>query len=577
MKGLSRKHILRTAEKSASDRTEASLHTFRNRMRFTITVISLLFLVLAGRIIELNIYGIDEISNNSSYSRKPEFVLKRGDIVDRNGELLATNISTASLFINAKEIIEPNISAKKLHDVLPEISLPELETKFSSGKTFIWIKRHISPDEQQKVHNLGLPGLYFARDERRIYPQSNLFSHTIGFVDLDGNGISGLEKQFDDQLLTASKENNTLQTTLDIRVQTIVREELEKAIELNQAIGGSSIILNVNTGEVLSMVSLPDFDPHHIQKSTDRQRFNQTTLGVYEMGSTMKLTTVATAIDTNSTKIQSAFDVSSPLHFGKHVINDYSTKNSALTVPEILMYSSNRGTAQIIELVGKKTQREYIKNLGMFSKVKIELPEISSPLYPSEKNWSLISMITISYGYGLSITPLHVVKAVSAMVNGGMLHEPTIIKKDSYNKGTRVFSEKTSEYMRKMLRLIVEHGGGKRANVRGFFPGGKTGTSEVLVNGRYSKRSNLGSFVGAFPIHNPQYAVLVLIDQAKPNEFNSWLTVGGMVAAPVAGSIIKRAGPILGVLPEEDKSDEINKELSLDFTPSFKPLVAINR
>jgi len=577
MNGLSRKHLLRTAEKSAAERTELALQTFRNRIRFTTVVISLLFTVLAARIVELNIYGADEINKSTTSSRSLDFILKRGDIVDRQGVLLATNLTTASLFINAKEVIEPTLSAKKLHEALPDISLNELENKFTSGKSFHWIKRHVSPDEQQRVHNLGLPGLYFTRDERRIYPQSNLFSHTIGVVDVDGNGISGLEKQFDEQLLLSQAKHSNLQTTLDLRVQSIVHEELQKAVDLNQAVGGSSIIMDVNTGEVISMVSLPDFDPHHIQRSTERQRFNQTTLGVYEMGSTMKLTTVATAIDTDTVNLHDTFDVSAPLHFGKYTINDYSTKNGSLTAPEVLMYSSNRGTAKIVERFGKQTQRQYISNLGMLSKVKIELPETSAPLYPSEKNWSMLSMITISYGYGLSITPLHVVKAVAAMVNGGVLYEPTIIKKEAKPQGVRVLSEKTSEYMRKMLRLIVEHGGGKRANIPGFFPGGKTGTSEILINGRYSKRANLGSFVGAFPINDPKYAVIVLIDQAKPNEFNHWLTIGGIVAAPVAGSIIKRAGPLLGVWPQEDQSERVNEELTLDFTPSFKPLTQIKQ
>lgn len=577
MRRLSHKHSVQNAEKKAQDRSELALHVFRNRMRFATTVISFLFLMLAGRIIELNLYGADEINSRAPGAKSIDFILKRGDIVDRNGALLATNLSTASIFINAKEVIDPLVSAGKIHEVLPEISKRELENKFTSGKSFLWVKRHISPDEQQKIHDLGLPGLYFTNDERRIYPQSNLFSHLIGYVDLDSNGISGLEKQFDETLLVGKSAHENLQTSLDLRMQSIVKEELQKAVDLYEAVGASAIVMDATNGEIISLVSLPDFDPHHIQKSTERQRFNQATLGVYEMGSTMKLATVATALDTKAVSVHDAFDVSQPLRFANYTKYDYSRKNGSLTVPEVLIYSSNIGTAKIAERFGKQTQKRYINNFGMLSKVKLELPELSAPLYPKESMWNGVSLITISYGYGLSITPLHVVKAVAAMVNGGILYEPTLIKHNGKKaSGVRVLSEETSITMRKLLRLIVEYGSGKRANVPGLYVGGKTGTSEILISGRYNKRANLGSFVGAFPMHNPKYAIIVLIDQAKPSELNGWKTTGGIVAAPVAGSIIKRASSILNIWPQNDEEMEISdKDLNLDFMPLDRPLVKV--
>ncbi len=566
-------HELTTLEELGSDHTAQAILVSRARLKVVTIVVFLAFATLIGRILELNFMTKEDIKIATKSRTMDDFGVRRVNILDRNGNLLATNLSTASLFANPTEVIDPAASATKLSRINQDWEYDELLGKLNAEKQFVWLKRHLTPHEQQVIHNLGLPGLYFAADERRIYPQNKLLAHILGFVDIDGNGLAGVERYFHERLTRGGHPGQDLELSIDLRVQSILHEELGNAIQTHNALGGSGLVMDAQTGEMLAMVSLPDFDPHHIEAAVDRQRFNQNTLGVYEMGSMMKLMTVAVGLDTGKVNINDAFDVSQPLKLARFTVHDYRGKGGSLSVPEILIYSSNLGTAQIVGKFGCQHQKDYLRNFGMLSKIDFELPEVATPLHPGDKAWRDINMITISYGHGIAMTPLHVAPAVAAMVNGGVLYRPTLVKQvGGRPEGKQVIKPSTSDMMRKLMYLVVQYGSGKKAQVPGYYVGGKTGTSEKVSHGRYNKHANLASFIGTFPVHNPRYVVLIMVDEAKANKLNFGFTTGGMIAAPVAGEIIKRIAPILNVMPyhEEEEIGEINKLLNINFEPRYR-------
>ena len=422
------------------------------------------------------------------------------------------------------------------------------------------------------MHNLGIPGLYFTKDEKRIYPHGSLFSHAVGFVDIDGRGLAGFERYLDDDLKNSPQQH--IQLSLDARVQTILKDELLKAVEENSAAGGSGVIIDVKSGEILALVSLPDFNPHNVEKASDRQRFNQITLGTYELGSVFKILTSTMALDLKKVNLNDAFNVSMPLQIGRFKINDYKGKGGMLSVPEVLMYSSNIGTAQIAALCGIKNQQEYLRRFGILDELSVELKEVAKPRYPSKKRWNEVSMVTISYGHGIAVTPLHLAQAVATVVNGGYKVKPTLHKVDPKEiEREQVISEDVSMLMRKMLRLVVTGGSGKRANVEGYFLGGKSGTAEKISGRRYNKNLNLSSFIAAYPIHDPKYVIMVLIDEAKPNKSNHGYTTGGMVASPVAGEVVKRISPLLNVYPENEL-ELVEADLQLDYMPRYQRIAS---
>jgi cell division protein FtsI (penicillin-binding protein 3) len=552
-----------------------AIETSKNRLFIVLFCICFAFMVLIFRLFDISLSSTEDIKTLSNKKNGIDFFLQRGTITDRNGVILATNLSTASLYANPQKMIDHQETVQKLCSIFNYLNCNELKEKLVSDKTFSWVKRHLTPREQQIVHDLGLPGLYFIREEKRVYPQGSLFAHVLGYSDIDGQGLAGVEKYFNDTLLENS--NIPLELAVDSRVQAVLREEIANHISLNNAIGGSGIVMNVETGEVLAMVSLPDYDPHHINEATDRQRFNQATLGVYEMGSTFKVFTLAMAFDGKYVNVNDAFNLDAPLKVGRHQIHDYKGKGGTLSVPEILMYSSNIGTAQIALKVGAEEQRNYMKDFGLMDYVDIELPERSYPMYPSQKLWGYASLVTISYGHGIAVTPLHLTTSFSSVVNGGYLPKPTLIKstldEDNEEKEQRrVISAKTSDLMKRVMRLVVTHGSGKRANVPGYLVAGKTGTPEKVVGKGYSKHANIPAFVGAFPINDPKYAIMVMIDEPSPNKENGGGLTGGVVAAPVVGKVIERIAPILSVQPVDENDPEIKSKLAVEFTPRRGPL-----
>lgn len=350
-------------------------------------------------------------------------------------------------------------------------------------------------------------------------------------------------------------------------IQGIVHEELTRTIHEFNAKGAVGIVQDSQTGEILAMVSLPDFNPHTPGNASPDQLFNKATLGAYEMGSIFKAFTVAMALDNKTTNLNDVYDVSAPIKYARFTINDFRGKGGWLSVPEILMYSSNIGTAQIVLELGKDDHYKYLRSFGLLSPLEIELPEKALPAYPKLDNWSDLNTITISYGHGISVTPMHVVGVMSAMTNGGYLPRTTILKTDiDHLQDTRqVISEATSKKMRKLLRLVVAQGGGKKADLPGLFVGGKSGTANKLQGGRYSDNLRLSSFLSVFPVHKPKYTILVMIDEPHGTKETFGFATGSWVSAPANSRIMSRLAHLNAIAPEQDKIDAINEELYLPF------------
>ena len=566
-------------ELSSVDIYEKSLQNSVIRWRFITGMMSFAFIVIILRLFDLSFTTTEEINLAHNKQIKNKHITSRADIVDRNGILLASNIKTASVYAHPKQMIDPKNAAKQLADLKIGLNEKELIKRLTSDKDFIWIKRHITPVEQQLIHDIGIPGLYLAKDERRIYPHENLFAHVIGYSNIDGVGMAGIERLYNKKLINLSAESKNMQLSLDVRLQTILHSEIKNAIDMHSAIGGAGIIMNANTGEILAMASLPDFDPHNLNNIKKENLFNQIALGIYEMGSTFKAFTVAMGLDANKININDAFDVSKPLKVGRFQIHDYKGKGGILSVPEILMYSSNLGAAQIAKLIGPKMQREYFNRLGMLSEISENIPEKAKPMFPSEKKWSEASLITISYGHGIAVTGVHLAQSMAALVNGGLLYKPTLIKQNDVDsiECKRVIKEQTSMTMRKLLRLSTENGSSRKANVDGLLVGGKTGTAEKILHGRYNKKLNVAVFAGAFPMNKPEYVLVIMIDEAKPNNINNGYTTGGMIAAPVAGNIIRRMAQVLGIMHQDHNDKEVLQSMYLDYVPRHITRLASSR
>lgn len=584
--------------------TKAHMH---NRISFILIAVFFCYLAIIFRLIDLSFVEKEDIADmikanftqaNSTQSSK------RADIIDRNGLLLASNVNSYSLSAQPRQIIDKPKVARQLAATMPSLgSEAAILAKLKSTRDFIWLKRHINPLEKQKIYNLGILGLSFEDEWRRFYPQRNLFAHALGFLDIDGRGLAGIELFNDEQLRQHPEQ--PLRLSLDVHVQHIVRDNLQKAMHLHGAKAGVGIVMDITNGELLSMVSMPDFDPNLKGVHSSDQLFNRASLAVSESGSVLKLLTVAMALNEGKIRVNDAFDVSQPLRLGRYTIHDYKGKGGQLSVPEILMYSSNLGVAQIIKRVGAVKQYFYAKKIGLLDKPQIELVELGRPLYPTWKKWrDEVYMTTISYGHGIAVTPINVISAVGTMVNGGyllrptLLHQPKIFSDSSetnmganviqakfhkenavYNKDqknfeankekNRVFSRETSLIMRKIMRLIVKHGTGRFADVPGYLVGGKSGTAEVVSKGKYNKKLNIANFIGVFPINNPKFIVFVALDQAQANSINGGYTTGGMIAAPLAGQIIRDIAPLLNIVPSEEFSREV-VALNLDFQPRYR-------
>jgi cell division protein FtsI (penicillin-binding protein 3) len=524
--------------------TKQALETGRTRLLVTSLLFVAGFLIIAGRLVSVALLSSGGEPSIAEAPRVTQVETERADIVDRNGVVLATNLVTASLYANPREVANPRSVAAALSKVLPDLDQNEAEARLSSGRSFVWLKRNLTPKQQYAVNRLGIPGLSFQREERRVYPHGALVSHILGFTDIDNHGIAGVERQFERRL---AEEHAQLALSIDVRLQHILREELSGAITGFSAVGGAGVILDVGSGEILAMVSLPDFDPNEPGRASADARFNRATLGVYEMGSVFKVFTTAMALDSGATTLKSGYDASHPIKISRYTISDYHAKNRWLTVPEIFMYSSNIGAAKMALDVGPERQRAFLQRIGMLTPLPLELPERGEPQGPAQ--WKDLAAMTIAFGHGLSITPMHVASGVAAVINGGIKMEPTIVKRDKPATGMRIIKPETSTALRQLMRLVVERGTGRSADAPGYNVGGKTGTAEKSAAHGYKHDALLSSFVGAFPIDAPRYLIFMIVDEPKPNKESHGYATGGWVAAPAVRRVVERMAPVVGIAP----------------------------
>ena len=536
-----------------------AIETGRTRVLITGFVMALMFAAVGIRLVEVTALKSPSEPRVTHAVKGAGVKTERADILDRNGTLIATALKTISLSADPEKIMDVQEASTKLAAVLPDLSAAQIARKLSSKKRFVWLHRKLTPYQQWQINRMGIPGLDFRTQESRIYPQGNLMAHILGFTGIDNNGLSGIEQEFDSSLKNGDQP---LKLTVDVRLQHLMREKLKAAISEFSAIGGTGIIMDANSGEVLSMVSLPDFDPNQAGTATGDARFNRATLGVYELGSTFKIFNTAATLDAGIAKLSSRFDATKPLRVGRFSIRDYHAKNRWLSVTEIFIYSSNIGSARMANELGTAGQRDFLAKLGFLTPSAIELPEVGQPLYP--KVWRPVNTMTISYGHGLAVSPVQLVSGVSAMVNGGVFHKPTLVAADTERKGERIVSERTSREIRRLMRLNNIEGSGKASNVKGYLVGGKTGTAEkVGSRGTYRRKDLISSYIAAFPMNAPRYVVYVNLDEPRGTKKTYGYATGGWVAAPVVSQVVEQMGPMLGIAPSDPESPEIRRELAI--------------
>ncbi|GAN71585.1 peptidoglycan D,D-transpeptidase FtsI family protein [Acetobacter syzygii] len=537
----------------------------------------------------------------------------RASIVDRNGQTLALSLPVAQVYANPQELIDPQDVAHKLKSVLHDLNEQETAQRLARHKQFVYIARNITPQQELAINNLGIPGIYFEPGEQRHYPLGHMAAQIMGAVDIDDNGIAGVERFFNKRLLVDRKP---LRLSLDIRVQSAVREEVAAAKDMFQAIGACGIVMDVRTGEIIAMVSLPDYDANEFSHATNDERFNRAVTGLYEPGSTFKLQTTAMGLETGTIHIWDSFS-SVPLKIGRFTIRDMKNDHFApwLSLPEVMAYSSNPAAAHIALDVGGKRQAEWLRGMGFFAPVPVELPEAARPLVP--RQWGLATTMTVGFGHGVAEPPLAIVRGTAATVNGGILVTPTLLDQENLDteeqplspaaqfqqgvqnaalsqtlspsatgtpatstgasmpeapvvpQGVRVLSESNSALLRKLLRLDVTQGTGKTAESPGYFVGGKTGTAEKIgPHGGYLKHVNISAFTSIFPMNAPRYAVYVMLDspQATP-QTHGW-TTAGWNAAPTVSRIISRIGPMLQIFPDLAHASQIDAQLAIPMHPA---------
>ncbi|MDW3181235.1 penicillin-binding protein 2 [Roseobacter sp.] len=488
----------------------------------------------------------------------------RADIVDRHGRLLATNFETHSLYAQPPQMVDPAHSARELARVFPDLDEKDLLEDFTGKRKFIWIKRKISPEQMQAVHEIGDPGLLFGARDMRLYPNGRLAAHVLGGASYGREGVhaaevigvAGVEKYFDDHLRDPANGNQPLELSLDLTVQAAAERVLYGGMKLMNAKGATSILMDVHTGEVVSVVSLPSFDPNNRPRpavtgdASDSPLFNRSVQGVYELGSTFKIFTVAQALDLGLVSPDTVIDTKGPLRWGKFRIRDFRNYGNAMTVTKIIEKSSNIGTARLAQQIGVARQREFMGTMGMLEATGFEIVEAATgkPLLP--KNWSELSTMTISYGHGLSTSPMHLAVGYAAIANGGLKVKPTILKQDGPQVGERVISERSAGAARKMLRRVVTEGTASFGDVAGYAVGGKTGTADKpRPQGGYYEDKVIATFASIFPAHDPRYVLIVTLDEAVDTTGEKPRRTAGWTAVPVAAEMIKRIAPLLGLRP----------------------------
>jgi cell division protein FtsI (penicillin-binding protein 3) len=524
--------------RSVENVLSSQLKQIRLRLLVLIVAFMSVFMIIQIRLVDIMMLQSDRLG-----SAGQAYVMEgadRGKILDAHGNVIATTLITASLYGNPKMILDPMDAAKKLVATFPDLNVDVVYKKLTAEKGFVWLKRNLSPQDQQRVIELGLPGLDFQFEKKRIYPQGNLFSHVIGVTDIDGNGTAGVEKQFDHILKDPNKE---VQLSLSLPIQHILHNELKQSVEKFKAKGGSGMVISLKTGQILGMVSAPDFDPNNPKTMGGENAFNRNTLGVYEQGSIMKLLNTALFLKHGKGGVHAVFDASQPLALGKFRIKDYrGGQRRPLTVEEIFFHSSNIGSALMALSIGPEKQMEFLREVGLCDKPSIELPEKGRPLLPSKPSRG--SCMTIAFGHGLAASPIQFMQSIT---NVSLLKNP-----DRPDSGVgELITEKDRKLLCGLMQKTLEEGTARKAKVQGYLIGGKTGTAEKVEKGRYLKDGrNLTSFFGVFPLDNPEYLVFVSLDEPQAIQGTYGFTAAGWNAAPLGGRIITRIAPMLGVEPQ---------------------------
>lgn len=542
---------------------DEAVNVCRNRVFYIIGIFVLIYSVIVFRIFNVCLVNGIQLKHDAiSYYRPKSGIhspVHRANITDRNGVIVATNLPTVNLQTNPQKVSNAKEIAKKLAEIFDDTSYEDFLIKLTRKSKFVHLKRNITPLQQAKVNALGYPELEFQTSELRVYPQKELLAHVLGNTDIDNNGIAGLEKSLNQRLSSSTRD---LRLTIDLGVQYAVRDELLKAKEKFKAERATAIVMDINTSEIIALASVPDYDLNKRNFKDKDIKFNFATLGVYEAGSVFKVFNTALGLDSGKIKIGDKFDATKPLKMGRHRITDYRVPAKWLTVGETLIHSSNIASAQMALKVGKTLQIQFLKNLGFFDKIEnLEIYEKGRPLHRSEKYWQDHTVATTAYGYGISVTPMHIITAFSSILNGGIYTPPTLVSESSGRKSKRVISTQTSMDMRKLLRDVVILGSAKNANIDGYEVAGKTGTANKLENGRYVKGVNMTSFVSAFPISNPKYSLMVIIDSPQPIKETFGFVTSGWNACPTGGKIIKRIAPQLNVQPNFDIQTQRKKVL----------------
>jgi cell division protein FtsI (penicillin-binding protein 3) len=486
----------------------------------------------------------------------------RPDLLDRNGQILATDVRTLSVFAEPRRIIDKDEAVELITAVLPEVDAKELRERLSSKKGFVWVKRQVTPKEQQEIFHLGLPGVGFFPENKRVYPNGPDGVHVIGFVDKDNIGIAGMEKYLDQQSLTDPHvagftvdpdSLKPVRLSLDLKATHALRDELAAGLEKFRAKAAAGAIIDVNTGEIVALESLPDFDPNDPPDMTNpgnKDKINRVNVGVYEMGSTFKALSIAMALESGKVNLGSRIDARDSLRSGKFTIHDFHATHRVLTVPEVFTHSSNIGTARMALMVGVAGHQAFLRKMGQLDRLRTELPESAEPLAP--KHWGELNTMTIAFGQGLNVAPIQALMAVAALVNGGHMMTPTFLMRsqaDAMASSHRVVSEQTSESMRYLLRSNATHGSASFANIEGYYVGGKTGTAQKIVNRRYSNDKVFTTFMAMTPADKPKYLYMVLYDQPEAAPGDGGYHTAAYNAGRVTGQLIRRVQPLEGIPP----------------------------
>ncbi|MFN4113859.1 MAG: peptidoglycan D,D-transpeptidase FtsI family protein [Sphingomonadaceae bacterium] len=529
-------------------------------------VAGLFVLVAVGALVRISYFGLSDRATRIT-SLEEALLPPRGEITDRNGVPLARAFPAYALWFNPQALGEPDNPlvrtpqqvAAELKLVFPDIDEVDVARRLASGRPG-YLRRRVLPEEANRVQELGELALELPRETERHYPQGSLAAHVLGYVDAEGDGRVGMEQVLNEQLTDPVLRAQPVALSIDMRVQGALEDELRRGMLATNAAGAGGIVLDVDTGEILALASLPDFDPNKIDSAGAKQMFSRVSSEVYELGSTFKPITVAAAIDAGTVRdFGRRYQASRPLEIGGFKIRDGHPLGASLNVPQSLMYSSNIVTGQIADELGAERMRRTLMDLGMHERPYIEVPARGAPIWPGD-NWPRLRNITVSYGHGISVTPLHLASAYAALVNGGVWRPSTLHKLEAHEvpKGRRVFKASTSYRMRQLLRLISTNGTGRSADAPGYRVGGKTGSAEKAVGGRYSKRLLVSTFAAAFPMDKPRYVIVTMLDEPQGTTASSFQRTAAWNAAPIVGKLVPRIGPMLGVMPDDTRDVDIS-------------------